>query len=134
MKSVRGVLLAAGLAFSAVATAADFDGSVPLRCTPTAGRDCKPTAACTTLKSQAKGPVQVRIDFADKAIKTPYRTSILPIQNSATNDEQLVMQGTDLRFPWSAIVNRKTGAITITVADRIGAYVIFGECKVVDGG
>ena len=133
MKSVRVMLLAAGLAFSAAAVAADFDGSVPLTCTPSSGRDCKPTAGCTALKSQAKGPVQVRIDFANKTIKTPYRTQLLPIQNSATNDEQLVMQGTDLKFAWSAIVNRKTGALTITVADRIGAYVIFGQCTA-DGG
>jgi hypothetical protein len=35
-----------------------------------------------------------------------------------------------LKFAWSAIVNRKTGAFTLAVADREGAYVIFGKCKV----
>jgi hypothetical protein len=72
----------------------------------------------------------MRIDFANKTIKTPYRTELLPIQNSAINDEQLVMQGTDLKFAWSAIVKRKTGAVTLAVVDRVGAYVIFGQCKV----
>jgi hypothetical protein len=69
------------------------------------------------------------IDFAGKTIKTPYRTTLLPIQNSAMNDEQLILQGTDLKFAWSAVVLRKTGKLTLTVADRVGAYVIFGQCK-----
>ena len=72
----------------------------------------------------------MRIDFANKTVKTPYRTDLLPIQNSASNAEQLIMQGTDLKFAWSAIVNRKTGAMNLAIADRTGAYVIFGQCKV----
>ena len=131
MKLARYPVLALGLALSAAAVAADFDGTAPLSCTPSAGHDCAPaTTQCSKLKSQSKGPIQVRIDFANKTIKTPYRSDLLPIQNSATNDEQLVMQGTDLKFAWSAIVNRKTGAITLAIADRVGAYVIFGQCKV----
>jgi hypothetical protein len=131
MKLVLVAALTIGVACSAAAAAADFDGSVPLTCTPSAGHDCDPGAEqCSKLKRESKGPVEVRVDFANKTIKTPYRTNLLPIQNSATNNEQLVMQGTDLKFAWSAIVNRKTGAITITVADRVGAYVIFGQCKV----
>jgi hypothetical protein len=131
MKLARVAVLAMGLATSTAAVAADFDGSVPLTCTPAAGHDCTPASAqCSKLKSQSSGPVEMRVDFANKTIKSPYRTNLLPIQNSATNDEQLVMQGTDLRFAWSAIVNRKTGAITLAIADRVGAYVIFGRCKV----
>jgi hypothetical protein len=130
MKLAHLSLVAMALAFSAAAVAADFDGTVPLTCTPSAGHDCAPgTAQCNKLKSQSKGPVEVRVDFANKTIKTPYRTDLLPIQNSATNDEQLVMQGTDLKFAWSAIINRKSGALTLAIADRMGAYVIFGQCK-----
>jgi len=47
--------------------------------------------------------------------------------NSATNNEQL--QGTAEKFAWSAVVNRQTGKVTVTIADRVGAYVIFGQCK-----
>ena len=127
----RVSLLAMGLVLSAAAVAADFDGTVPLICTPSAGHDCAPaTAQCRKLESETKGTGELRIDFANKTVKTPYRADLLPIQNSATNREQLVMQGTDLKFAWSAIVNRKTGAITLAVADRVGAYVIFGQCKV----
>ena len=130
MKLTRVASLLMGLAFCSAAVAADFDGSAPLACTPSAGHDCDPgKAQCSTLKSQSKGTGEVRIDFANKTVKTPYRTDLLPIQNSATNAEQLVMQGTDLKFAWSAIVNRKTGALTLAIADRVGAYVIFGQCK-----
>ena len=131
MKLAHVAALTIGFACSTAAIAADFDGSAPLACTPTAGRDCAPgKAQCSQLKSQSAGPIEIRVDFANKTIKTPYRTDLLPIQNSATNDEQLVMQGTDLKFAWSAIINRKTGAITLAIADRVGAYVIFGQCKV----
>jgi hypothetical protein len=131
MKLARVAVVAMAAACSAAAVAADFDGTVPLTCTPSAGHDCTPgTAQCSKLKSQSKGTGEVRIDFANKTVRTPYRADLLPIQNSAINNEQLVMQGTDLKFAWSAIVNRNSGALTLAVADREGAYVIFGQCKV----
>jgi hypothetical protein len=131
MKLTRVAVLTMGLACATAAVAADFDGTVPLTCTPAAGHDCTPAnAQCSKLKSQSKGTGEMRVDFANKTVKSPYRTELLPIQNSATNEEQLVMQGTDLKFAWSAIINRKSGAITLAIADRVGAYVIFGQCKV----
>jgi hypothetical protein len=71
----------------------------------------------------------VLIDPSKKTVKTSGLTEPLPIANSATNDEQLQFQGTSQKFAWSAIVNRTTGKLTITIADRMGAYVIFGQCK-----
>jgi hypothetical protein len=62
---------------------------------------------------QSPGPKELHIDFAGKSVKTPYRTDRLPIQNSSSDDEQLIMQGTDLKFAWSAIVNRKSGAAVL---------------------
>jgi len=54
---------------------------------------------------------------------------LLPIANSAINNEQLQLQGTSEKFAWSAIINRSSGKLTVTIADRMGAYVIFGQCK-----
>jgi hypothetical protein len=132
MKLARQVMLAMGLAVATVAAAADIDGTVPLTCTPSAGFDCSPEKACGKLKPESPPPpggLKMNIDFANKVIKTPYRTDTLPIQNSATNNEELVMQGAAEKFAWSAIVNRQKGALTLTIADRRGAYVIFGQCK-----
>jgi hypothetical protein len=134
MNIVRGIVLCVGLGFTAVAGAVDFDGSAPLTCLGLAGHDCDPAKTqCGKLEPQTKVTPEMTIDLANKSIKTPYRTALLPIQNSVLNDTQLELQGTDLKFAWSAIVNRKTGKVTITIADRVGAYVIFGQCKVAGG-
>lgn len=130
MTMIHRICLIAGLTLAAAAGAADFDGNAPLTCTATAGHDCLPgQAQCAKLVPQTPGPHEMRIDFAKKLVNTPYRTTALPIQNSSKNDEQLVMQGTDLKFAWSAIVNRKSGAMTLSVADRKGSFVIFGQCR-----
>lgn len=134
MNLASATIFATGLAFAALARAADIDGTVPLTCTPSAAFDCSPEKACGKLKPQSDPPPggwKVDIDFANKIIKTPYhQTNLLPVQNTASNDDQLIMQGAADKFGWSAVVLRKTGKLTITVADLKGAYVIFGQCKV----
>ena len=138
MKLAPQAILVMGLAASAVAVAADIDGYVPLTCTPSAGYDCGPDKACGKLKPESPPPpggFKMDIDFANKVVKTPYhQTNLLAVQNTAINDEQLILQGASDKFAWSSVVLRKTGKLTITVADRKGAYVIFGQCKVAGGG
>ena len=129
MKNTSRVVLGLSLAFSAVAVAADFDGTAPLSCTGLEGYSCEPGKACSKVKPESNTPPVVAIDPGNKTIKTPYRTDLLPIANSALNNEQLQLQGTSEKFAWSAVVNRKTGKVTVTIADRVGAYVIFGQCK-----
>jgi hypothetical protein len=128
-KHMHRLILGLGVIVSGVAGAADLDGSTALSCTGVSGYSCDPAKACSKVKPEGdKAPV-VLIDPANKTVKTPYRTDRLPIANSATNNEQLQYQGTSEKFAWSAIVNRSTGKVTITIADRVGAYVIFGQCK-----
>jgi hypothetical protein len=133
MRLMRKAILVMGLTASAAAAAAEIDGTVPLTCTPSAGFDCTPEKSCGKLKPQSDPPPggwKVYIDFANKVIKTPYhQTNLLPVQNTAINDDQLILQGASDKFAWSSVVLRKTGKITITVADLKGAYLIFGQCK-----
>jgi hypothetical protein len=133
MKNTSRLILGLSLIFSAVAVAADFDGTAPLSCTGLEGYSCEPGKACSKVKPENNTPPVVAIDPGNKTIKTPYRTDLLPIANSALNNEQLQLQGTSEKFAWSAVVNRKTGKVTVTIADRLGAYVIFGQCKVSGG-
>lgn len=118
---------------SATATAVlaeDFDGSVPMVCAPLHGHDCLPTEqACKPLKPEPGKDVNLYIDVASKSVKTPYRTSTLPIQNVSNNTKSLILQGASLEYVWNATVQRSTGRLTISIADREGAYVIFGQCK-----
>jgi hypothetical protein len=134
MKNTRCLVLGLGLAFAAVAAAADFDGTAPLACTGLEGYSCESGKACSKVKPESNTPPVIAIDPANKTVKTPYRTDLLPIANSALNNEQLQLQGTSEKFAWSAVVKRKTGQVTVTIADRVGAYVIFGQCKVSGGG
>lgn len=126
--------LGTGLFFSAAVVAADFDGSAPLTCTPLAAYSCEPGKPCSTVEPESQPPRVLSIDPPNKTVKAPYRAELLSIANSALNNEQLQLQGTADKFAWSAIVYRKTGKVTITIADRVGAYVLFGQCKVGAGG
>jgi len=131
MKIRRGLILCFGLVFSTLAAAADFDGSAPLTCLALAGHDCTPDKAqCSKATPESNIKPEIRIDVANKTVQSPYRRDLLPIQNSVVNREQLQLQGTSEKFAWSAIVQRQTGKVTLTIADRVGAYVVFGQCKI----
>jgi hypothetical protein len=114
----------------AAASAEELDGSVPLRCTAQRGHDCLPTGSrCEQLQPQTQIAPVFGIDFAKKQVHSPYRTSLLHISQLTKNAESLILQGTDLLFVWNALINRKTGAMTVSITDRTGAYVVFGQCK-----
>lgn len=131
MRSLQPVSIVLALSMVTVAAAGDFDGSVPLTCTAEQGHDCLPTeAACSRLKPETDIAPVFGIDFAKKEVRSPYRTALLPVLHTTTNKDSLVLQGADLQFAWSTLIDRKTGALTVTVADNKGAYVAFGQCKV----
>jgi hypothetical protein len=120
---------------SMAAMAEEFNGSQPMDCTPTVGHDCLPTEAkCSPLKPEKGKPLVMHVDVERMALKTPYRTAELPIASFGNNTKSLVLQGTNLELVWSATINRTTGRLTLAIADREGAYVIFGQCKVVPKG
>jgi hypothetical protein len=125
-------LLAAGVLASATALAAEeFNGSRPMDCEPTSGHDCLPTAqSCKPLKPEPGKHLNLHVDVNNMSLKTPYRNDTLPIQSFSFNTKSLVMQGTSLELVWSATIHRTTGRLTVVIADREGAYVVFGQCKV----
>jgi hypothetical protein len=124
--------LAALLALLCTATVAaePIDGSQPLSCLVSTGRDCLPgTSECRLLQPERNQPPIVDIDFGKKEVRSPFRTALLSVTHSRVTDESLILQGTDLLFAWSALIKKKSGAMTIAITDREGAYVIFGTCK-----
>jgi hypothetical protein len=134
MKSFLWASIALALSMGTASAAEQFDGSQPMSCKPLKGHDCLPTEdSCKPLKpeSEADKSAELGIDVAKLAIHSPFRTSTLPIQHATQNRESLVLQGADLQFAWSTVVNRTTGAMTLTIADRKGAYVVFGQCRIV---
>jgi len=68
-------------------------------------------------------------DFAKKEVRGRYRPKPMPIGNMNVTAEQLILQGTDLLFAWTAVILLDNGRMTATIADRKGAFVLFGQCK-----
>lgn len=133
MRSLQPVSVILALSMGAVACASDseIDGSVPLTCRAERGHDCLPTEAnCNILKPETNIEPVYAVDFAKKEIRSPFRAALLKAQNTSTNKDSIVLQGTDLTNAWSALIDRKTGALTVALADRLGAYVVFGQCEV----
>jgi hypothetical protein len=112
------------------ASSSIFDGTRPLSCRADLGHDCLPDAHdCRTIQPQPDKPVFLQIDFAKKEIRSPFRTAILTVTHTADNADSLVLQGSDVLLAWSALINKSTGALTVSIADRQGSYVVFARCK-----
>lgn len=131
MRSGQTVSIVLTMAMAAVASAEEFDGSVPLTCTADKGYDCLPAqTSCGPLKPETNIAPVYEIDFAKKEIHSPFRASLLKVLHSATNRDSLALQGAEGTAAWSAFIDRNTGALTVALADSQGAYVVFGQCKV----
>ena len=130
MRAGQTVSIVLAIGMAAVASAEDFDGSVPLTCTAQQGHDCLPTAtSCSRLKPETNIEPVYQVDFARKEIRSPFRASLLKIRNQTSYRDLLMLQGAELTAAWSATIDRKTGALTVALADSQGAYVVFGQCK-----
>jgi hypothetical protein len=125
-------LLTLGVFASAAALGAEpFNGTQAMDCQPLTGHDCLPTEqSCKPLKPEPGKKLNLHIDVNKMSMKTPYRNDALPIQSFSFNTKSLVLQGTSLELVWSATVHRTTGRLTMAIADREGAYIVFGQCKV----
>jgi hypothetical protein len=130
MRVLRTASIVLALSLPALAAAGDFDGAVPLSCVVDKAHDCLPTkSSCERMKPDGDGMPVFAIDFAKKEVRSPFRTALLTGLRTTTNNDSLVIQGGDLLVAWSALIDIKTGALTISVADSKGAYVGFGQCK-----
>jgi hypothetical protein len=118
------------LVLSAASAPSLFDGSRPLSCRAERGHDCLPGAHdCRTIQASPDKPAFFHIDFAGKEIRSPFRTAVLTVTHTTDNSESLVLQGADLLLAWSALIDKKSGALTVSIADRQGSYVVFASCK-----
>ena len=128
-------LLATLLLTTAAMAGEAFDGTTPLDCMPQQGHDCLPgEQSCKPLKPEPGKDLTMHFDVSKKSLRTPYRYDTLPIGSVSNNKKSLVMQGTSLQLVWSATIHRTTGRMTRAIADREGAYVIFGQCQVAGAG
>jgi len=131
MQAFRPVLVLLVASATTCAVAQELDGSAPLSCKVQAAFDCLPgQSSCGKLTPETKIDPVYTVNFTAKEVHSPFRTELLKIAHSTTNKESLVLQGADGAGAWTAMIKKGTGDMTITVADRKGAYVAFGQCKV----
>jgi hypothetical protein len=114
--------LAAGTAF-----ASDFDGSKLLICAPVEAMDCAAGEACTKGRPDDIGaPNFLRIDFAQKMIVGPKRTTPIVFMDKSNN--QILLQGTELGYAWTLALDQENGTMTATMVNREEVFVLFGSC------
>jgi hypothetical protein len=131
----RAILIFCGAVISSASVAAEqFDGSNDLIC---AAID---VVACTELNNpycsqgQASSydlPEFMTIDFKKKEIHAVEESGIeevSPIRNIAKTDDSLILQGDENERAWSAVINRETGHMALSVSGNEISFIVFGAC------
>jgi hypothetical protein len=130
MTRLRRTALAAASAALLCSTAvfgADFDGSKRLICATVDAHACDPGEACLRgLPDDIGVPRFMRIDFAAKTIAGPKRTT--QIRYIDTSADQILMQGTELGYAWTVVLDKTDGAMSMTLVSRDDAFTAFGYC------
>jgi hypothetical protein len=129
MNNIRNLVLI-GLSLLAVpALAADFDGSKPLLCATQSALDCSRGDDCAAgLPEEIGAPAFMRVDLTKKTVIGPHTTSDILLQDKS--GKQLLLQGREAGFGWTIVVDQQSGELTVTLANRNGAYVLYGACTV----
>ncbi|MBB5401815.1 hypothetical protein [Paraburkholderia youngii] len=127
MKSIS-VCLAILLAAAAMQVdAADFDGSKRLMCATIDAHACDPGIACTrALPADLGLPKFLTLDFDKRAVVGPAHTT--PMLSVTKEADQLVMLGNEMGFGWTLAVDSTDGEMTLMIANRNDAFVLFGNC------
>jgi hypothetical protein len=106
---------------------ADFDGSKRLICATVDAHACDPGEACLRgLPDDLGVPRFMRIDFAAKTIAGPKRTT--QIRYIDTSADQILMQGTELGYAWTVVLDKTDGAMSMTLVNRDDTFAVFGYC------
>lgn len=109
-----------------VSQAADLDVSKPLICATVEALDCGAGNGCTKgIPDDVGAPNFMRIDLGKKVVIGPKRTSSIRFMDK--NADQILLQGTELGYAWTLVLDAQ-GRMTATLADRSGAFVLFGSC------
>jgi hypothetical protein len=120
--------LASALLCSApLAFGANFDGSTPLICATVDAHGCDAGDVCLRDLPDGFGlPRFLRIDFAKKAVEGPKRTTAVRFMDQDAN--QILLQGTELGYAWSLVIDKADGSMAMTLVNREDVYVVFGYC------
>lgn len=118
---------AALLCLTTAVLGADFDGSRRLICATVDAHACDPGEVCLRgLPADLGLPRFMRIDLGEKTIAGPKRTTqIRFIDNGA---DQILMQGTELGYAWTVVLDKTDGSMSMTLVNRDDTFTVFGYC------
>ncbi|EEA04683.1 hypothetical protein BH160DRAFT_0215 [Burkholderia sp. H160] len=109
------------------AGAADFDGSKRLICATIDAHACDPGIACTrSLPADVGAPRFLTLDFDKRVVVGPAHTT--PMVSVTKSPDQVLILGTEMGFGWTLVVDSADGEMTLTIANRDDAFVLFGNC------
>src|SRR4029453_3562847 len=126
---IRVLSLVAALALMTwgAAAAGDFDGSKLLICAPVEALDCGPGEGGAKERPEDGGAANfLRIDIANKVIVGPKQTT--PILLMDKSDDQILLQGKELGYAWTLVLDQDSGTMTVPLVNREAAFVLFGPC------
>ena len=104
-----------------------FDGTKPLLCASIEAVDCDPGEPCERGIPDIMGAPQfMRIDFAKNEIAGPLRTS--KIRSVEKDDDQLILQGSEIGLGWTLAIDRVSGNARITFSGWNSSFIIFAAC------
>lgn len=125
MKRMMAMTLAA--CCSMVALADPIKGSGRAICTTEELRDCVAGTECFNgLPAEYGAPVSMRIDFANRQVLGEQRSS--RIRDIERKDGQILLQGREMGYGWTIAIEANSGAMTLSLVNREGAFVLFGRC------
>ena len=126
-KAMRVPFAAFVWALGSTAIAGDFDGSKLLICAPVEAMSCAAGEECEKgVPDDVGAPAFMRIDFTKKVIVGPKRTS--PIRFMDKDENQILLQGTELGLAWGMALNTADGKMVLTLSNLDSAFVLFGSC------
>lgn len=132
MRYISAPLMLTGCALAFSAAAEPVDGSKPLLCATIDTIECVAQADCQYGTSDSLGfPQFLEIDTqgkritADRPDGTRLDTTITTVSEF---DDRLVFQGVENSMGWSVSINRANGRMTVAIAGKQIAFMVFGAC------
>jgi hypothetical protein len=120
------------LGMAVAAAAGDFDGSKKLICAPSDVFECGPAVECQRATPELVNiPRFIQIDVKKKQLSGSLGTGekvTTSIQNVATKDGKLTLQGAENARAWSLVIDQETGHMSASVSDNIEGFLLFGGC------
>jgi hypothetical protein len=130
MQALKPLALLVAAALSIGANAGGIDAARPLLCASIEAADCVAGGECIRGKPESIGaPRFIWVDFERRMVTGPERST--PIKLMEQTPSQLLLQGRELEYGWSIAIARDDGAMSVTLTDSKGAFVVFGYCTAI---